>query len=405
MTTIENALLQQMQKLAASMSGVPGAANKDKGVQAAVSFQEMMQQSGGSAQKSGKTDTAEKPLKDQQQDEGPEEGKFPVQDKSEEELKPEELTANPNAVNLMDMFRPEIVEQEAAPEETVVTAIPEETVEAPGMNLEDQTPDLEAQVDTGAGSEISMEQQPRDFSRSMEEAPKEEAAGQQPVQARKEAAPEENVEQVSEHSEMPEEIEIKVENHVEGESAREAAGNKETDGEETGGEVMAQEQPVFHDTQAVPVKVGERYETVDTQKPEMERQLATTINDAVQAGAERVEIRLAPQNLGSLVIEMVKNADGVLQVVLHASNPRAEGLLSQHLNGLHSALQGYGHEEVRLEVQRNQEGQEQHFKHADPDGRGQHQGRQQRERREETPSDSREFLQKLRLGLFGSDEV
>lgn len=399
MTTVENALLKQMQKLAASMSAVPGTAGKDKGIQAAVSFQEMMQQSGGkvSAQPSDGKDAAEKPLKGQQEDGGMEESKLPVQNKGEEEeLKPEDLTANPNAVGLMDLFRPEIVEPETTPVEVVVTAIPEETIEAPAMNLEDQTPEMEAQVDTSVGAEVPMEQQPRDFHESMEEAPVQETVRQQPVQEQKEAAPEEHVEQTAERPEITEKVEVKTE--VRG-------SVKETDSEETSGEAVVQEQPLFHETESVPVKVGERYQTLDTQKPEMEKQLAGTIHDAVQAGAERVEIHLAPQNLGSLVIEMVKNPDGALQVVLHASSAKAEGLLNQHLDGLHTALQGYGREEVRLEVQRGQESQEQHFKHADPDGRGQHQGRQQQERREENPSDGREFLQRLRLGLFGADEV
>lgn len=403
MTTIENALLKQMQKLAASMSAVPGAAGKDKGIQAAVSFQEMMQQSGGkvSVQQSGGKNTAEKPLQEnQQEDEGLEEGKLPVQNKSEEEeLKPETLTANPNAMDLMNLFRPEIVEPEAAPVEAVVTAIPEETVEAPSMNLEEQTPEMETQVNTSVGTEVSMEQQPRDFRESMEEAPVQETARPQtqPVQIREEAVPERHAEQTAERPETTEKIEVRTENRTE---------SRETDDEEeTDGEVVTQEQPLFHETESVPVKVGERYETVDTQKPEMERQLASTIHSAVQAGAERIEIHLAPQNLGSLVIEIVKDPDGILQVVLHASNAKAAGLLNQHLDGLHTALQSYSREEVRLEVQRSQESQEQHFKHADPDGRGQHQGRQQQERQEETPSDSREFLQKLRLGLFGTDEV
>lgn len=237
-----------------------------------------------------------------------------------------------------------------------------------------------------------MEQQPKDFSQSMEEAPAEETVQQQqqPVQVRQESAPERPVEQVDK-PEISDTAEVRVE--------------KEDDGEEFHGEVMAEEQPVFHETHSVPVKVGERYETVDTRKPDMEKQLAGTINDAAQNGAERVEIRLAPQNLGSLVIEMTKDATGALQVVLHASNTRTVGLLNQHLDGLHTALQGYGHEEVRVEVQRGQESQEQHFKQADPDGRGQQQHRQHQERQEEAPADSHEFLQKLRLGLFGADDL
>ena len=39
MTNVENALLRQMQKMAASLTAMQGAVNKDKGNQAAVSFQ------------------------------------------------------------------------------------------------------------------------------------------------------------------------------------------------------------------------------------------------------------------------------------------------------------------------------------------------------------------------------
>ena len=41
---------------------------------------------------------------------------------------------------------------------------------------------------------------------------------------------------------------------------------------------------------------------------------------------------------------MTKDTAGVLQVVLHAASPKTEGLLNQHLNSLHSALQAYGPE-------------------------------------------------------------
>ena len=152
----------------------------------------------------------------------------------------------------------------------------------------------------------------------------------------------------------------------------------EEDAEKLQGETAEPEQTVFRETQATPVKVGERYETVDTQKPDMEAKLADTIRQAAQTGAERVEIRLTPVNLGAVTIEMTKDASGALQVVLHAANSRAAGLLQQHLDGLHTALQSYGAgQEVHVEVQRNQDSQEQHFQQADPDGRGQQQRQRQ----------------------------
>jgi hypothetical protein len=389
MTNVENALLRQMQKMAACLGAMQGAVNKDKGNQAAVSFQEMMQQSGGkvSSKQPAKDAPAEKPVKGEE--ENLEEGRLPVE-KQEEELKPENLAGNPNAV-IMELFRPEIVEgagEQAA--EPILAAIPEETVQETAMDLEGQSPELETGVDAGVGAEVSMEQQPRDFGQAMEEAPVQQETTQ-PVQVRQEDAPEQAVEEVDKPDDLPDTVEVKVENLEEG--------------EETSGESAAAGQAVFHETESVPVKVGERYETVDTQKPEMENQLADVICGAVQTGTERIQIHLAPQNLGSLVIEMTKDANGALQVVLHTSNAKAAGVLNQHLDGLHNALQSYGQEEVRVEVQRGQESQEQHFKQADPDGRGQHQQRQQQERHEEDSVNGQEFLQKLRLGLFGTDEL
>lgn len=389
MTNVENALLRQMQKMAASLGAMQGAVNKDKGNQAAVSFQEMMQQSGGkvSSKQPAKDAPAEKPAKGEE--ENLEEGRLPVE-KQEEELKPENLAGNPNAV-VMELFRPEIVE--GAGEQTaepILAAIPEETVQETAMDLEGQSPELETGVDAGVGAEVSMEQQPRDFGQAMEEAPVQQETAQ-PVQVRQEDAPEQAVEEVDKPDDLPDTVEVKVENLEEG--------------EETSGESAAAGQAVFHETESVPVKVGERYETVDTQKPEMEKQLADVIRGAAQTGTERIQIHLAPQNLGSLVIEMTKDANGALQVVLHTSNAKAAGVLNQHLDGLHNALQSYGQEEVRVEVQRGQESQEQHFKQADPDGRGQHQQRQQQERHEEDSVNGQEFLQKLRLGLFGTDEL
>ena len=313
-----------------------------------------------------------------------EEGKLPVE-KPEEELKPEDLAGNPNAV-VMALFRPDIVEsgaeQAAAP---VLTALPEETVQETAMEVDAQAPGMETAVDSELGAEVSMEQQPKDFGQAMEEAPAEETV-QQAEQVR-ESAPEQAVEE-ADKPDLPEKVEVRADN-----------------GEDVPEEAPAAEQPVFHEARAVPVKVGERYDAVDTQKPEMDNQLADAIRSAAQAGTERIQIRLAPQNLGSLVIEMTKDANGALQVVLHTSNARAAGVLNQHLDGLHTALQNYGQEEVHVEVQRGQESQEQHFKQADPDGRGQQQNRQQQERREETPENGQEFLQKLRLGLFGTDEL
>ena len=173
MTNVENALLRQMQKMSAAIGAMQGAASKDKGSQAAVSFQEMMQQSGSkvSSKQPEKDAPAGKPVEGQE--ESLEEGKLPVE-KPEEELKPENLVGNPNAV-VMALFRPDIVEsgaeQAAAP---VLTALPEETVQETAMEVDAQAPGMETAVDSELGAEVSMEQQPKDFGQALEEAPAEE---------------------------------------------------------------------------------------------------------------------------------------------------------------------------------------------------------------------------------------
>ena len=183
MNTVENALLQQMQKLASSFSAVPGAGNKSQNNQSSVSFQEMLQQSGNktSSSESAGKEPQDKPLKEAE--EALEEAKspeLPVKQKDEEELKAENLTGNPNAVGIMDLFRPEIVEnvEQAG---TVVNPIPQETVEGGGMDLGDQAPAMDTGVDAGIGAEVSMEQQPKDFQQAMEEAPQQPMADVPPA--------------------------------------------------------------------------------------------------------------------------------------------------------------------------------------------------------------------------------
>ena len=348
-------------------------------------------------QKPAAKDENSKPVADKENPEGQQETEgVPAQKQEKEELRPQDLTANPNAVSMMDLFRPEITQ--AAAEEVVlpgpVEAIPQEAVEEAGMNLDGQMPALNTGVETSVEMESSPDgEQASTFQETLEEpmetvAP-EEAPVQQTTERQETAAPQQTVEKAA-----PEENRPVAE-----------VSESQDDGEELAGEPVEAEQIVFHEAEAAPVKVGERYETVDTQQPDMEARLAETIRQAAQAGAERVEIKLNPANLGALTIEMTKDASGALQVVLHASNSRAAGLLSQHLDGLHAALQSYGAgQEVQVEVQRGQESQQQHFQQADPDGRGQQHHRQQQEsRQEDQTAGGEDFLQKLRLGLFGGE--
>ena len=393
MNVTENYLLQQMQALAANMSNVPQTGtNKNKTAEGG-SFQDMMNQAGKTSSNETAKDAGDKePLKEKDETAGLE--KEPVK-AEEEELKPEQLAANPNAVNIVDLFRPDVVQPVEEPViEAPVKAVAEEGVEAPDLGLDGQLPEMETGVETHVETGVSMEQQqPETFQETMQEVPQERPAEEntETVEAPAvEAAPEQAERTDKPQEEVPEEVEtVQVQTRT---------------GEEPKAEAAETQQPVFHETQSTPVKVGETYEIVDTEQPEMEQKLTDVIQTAVQNGAERVEIRLAPQNLGSLTIEMTKDANGALQVVLHASNAKAENLLNQHMDGLQMAMRSYSQEEVRIEIQRSDESQQQHFRQADPDGRGQQQNHRQQERREEEHAGDA-FLQKLRLGLFGTDEA
>ena len=388
MNIMDTLLLQQMQQMAASVTALPQTGgSKDK--TGSSSFQDLMDQINRDSSANAKEtkDAAEKPAKDQEKTEEPAlEEKVPAQPEEEkEELRPQDMVANPNAVSYVEFFQPEAA---LAVEEPVIAvpveAIPQESVESAGMELDGQMPMLDTAVETSVQMETPMEQNTGSFQEAMtEELPQEQTA---PVETAEAAAPEQKVEQ-SEKPLQDAEVET-VESQDEGDEPKaEAADTAE---------------PVFHDAKAAPVKVGERYETVDTQAPNMDEQVAAAVRQAAEAGTQRVEIRLTPENLGELTIEMTKDANGALQVVLHASTSRAVGLLTEHLTGLHAALQAQSAQTVHVEVQRGQESQQQNL-HQQTDPNGHHQQQRQQEHRQEHTG-GEDFLQKLRLGLFGEPE-
>ena len=388
MNIMDTLLLQQMQQMAAGMTALPQTGSKDKS--GASSFQDLMDQinrdtSAASKETKDSKDASGKPVKDQEKTEETLEEGAPVQTEEKEELRPQDMVANPNVVNFVEFFQPEAA---LAVEESVITvpveAIPEESVEGAGMELDGQLPMLDTAVETSVEMETPMEQNTGSFQEAMaEEIPQEQAA---PVENAAEAAPVQETEQ----AEKPRQ-EVEVEAVV-----------TQEEGDEPKGEAAEAPEAVFHDAKAAPVKVGERYETVDTQAPNMDEQVAAAVRQAVQAGSQRIEIRLTPENLGELVIEMTRDAGGALQVVPHASPSRAAGLLTEHLTGLHAALQAQSAQAVHVEVQRGQESQQQNL-HQQTDPNGHHQQHRQQERRQEQTG-GEDFLQKLRLGLFGEPE-
>lgn len=169
----------------------------------------------------------------------------------------------------------------------------------------------------------------------------------------------------------------------------------------------APETPLFRNVEHTPVKVAEPQQ-VDTQQPDMDVQLTQKIQQALDQGAQRVEIQLTPENLGTLTIQMTRNVDGSLQVVLHTASEKAMSLLSQHAEQMSILLQGGG-QQVQLEVRQNdgsQQAQQQDQQHqqqqTDADGRNQNQQRQPKH--QEQHRNSQDFMQQMRLGLITVQE-
>ena len=161
------------------------------------------------------------------------------------------------------------------------------------------------------------------------------------------------------------------------------------------------ERPVFEDVREVPVKVGEAPAAEKPSEP-VEVQVGKQLETALAKGETKVEIQLTPDSLGKIRVEVTLREDGGLLVQLHAENSRTQGILEKNLAGLESLLGRSSQQEVQVEVPRHQESQQQNL--FDQQQKEQQQQQQQQQRREH-PQNSEDFLQQLRLGLIGPEEV
>jgi flagellar hook-length control protein FliK len=157
-------------------------------------------------------------------------------------------------------------------------------------------------------------------------------------------------------------------------------------------------QPLFRDTQTVPVKVGET-PVADTTQPDLDDQLAKQIGTTLEEGTQQVKLQLTPESLGTLTIDLTRTQDGALQVVLHTTTEKAANLLNQHAENLSALLQNSTQNTVQIEVQRQDQNQQ--FQQQFQQQNQQHGNSQQHSRRQQSGED---FLQQLRLGLVTLDE-
>lgn len=156
-------------------------------------------------------------------------------------------------------------------------------------------------------------------------------------------------------------------------------------------------QPLFRETDAVPVKVGEP--VADTTRTDLDEQLTEQVGKALKDGAQQVKLRLNPDNLGTLTIDLTRTQDGALQVVFHTTTEKAADLLSRHADSLSALLQNNSQSTVQVEVRRQEETQQYQQQDQQQDRQQEHSRRQQDQRRQS----GEDFLQQLRLGLVTLD--
>lgn len=172
--------------------------------------------------------------------------------------------------------------------------------------------------------------------------------------------------------------------------------------EASAGEVS---QPLFQDSdgEAVFHRVGDA-PVLDTQSGEMEVKLTSIIQTSLEDGGQHLSIKLSPEQLGNVVVEMTRSPEGVLHVILHTETEQAAKLLSEHSGTLGLMLQNSQQGEVRVEVPRPNQS-EQPWQQPDQNGgQNQQESRQQQgQNRQDTSGES--FLQQLRLGLLPVDTL
>lgn len=159
-------------------------------------------------------------------------------------------------------------------------------------------------------------------------------------------------------------------------------------------------QPLFRETESMPIKIGDP-SVLDTGEAEFDAKLAKTISHAAENGIQKVQITLTPENLGTIVVEMTRNQNGVLHVVLHAENEKALQILGEHSAALGTMLQNSGQGDVRIEIPQPRQ-EDQTWQQPDQNN-GQHQGDQAKEQQRQQQN-TEDFLQQMRLGIFQQEQ-
>lgn len=164
-------------------------------------------------------------------------------------------------------------------------------------------------------------------------------------------------------------------------------------------------QRIFRDVEAAPVKVGEVYDAQESEAPNVAQQIDTQLAQAMGQGESMVRIRLNPEYLGEVTVEISQNADGILHIALSARSGETRSLLERSAGELQGLLGGRTQQTVEVEVQRGQESQQNQQRQQSYDGHNGHaqDSREQERRQRRTQTHGQDFMQQLRLGLIPVD--
>ena len=163
-------------------------------------------------------------------------------------------------------------------------------------------------------------------------------------------------------------------------------------------------QRIFHDVEAAPVKVGETESPRPVDEADVVSQVDTQIAQAMQSGSSTVTVKLNPEHLGEVTVQISMRDSGILAIAISARSDDTRALLERHAVHLQELVGSRVREPVEVSIQRGQENQQSQNQQRSYDGHNGHAQEDQQERRQQRGhTSSQDFMQQLRLGLIPAD--
>ena len=163
-------------------------------------------------------------------------------------------------------------------------------------------------------------------------------------------------------------------------------------------------QRLFHNVEAAPVKVGETESPRQVDEADVVSQVDAQIAQAMQAGNSTVTVKLTPEHLGEVTVQVSMKDNGLLAIAISARSDDTRALLERHAVHLQELVGSRVREAVEVSVQRGQENQQSQNQQHSYDGHNGHAQEERQERRQQRGhTSSQDFMQQLRLGLIPAD--